>query len=95
MPEGDTLARIADVLGRVLVGQEITAARGRTAAQLGRLVGRRVESVESRGKHLLIDLCRCFSYASPAFKPSPATNYGLAASHTCFKAPRLGDEAID
>ena len=55
MPEGDTLARIANVLGRVLVGQEVTAARGRPGgAQLERVVGATIENVEARGKHLLI-----------------------------------------
>ena len=55
MPEGDTLARIADVLGRVLIGQTVTAARGRPGgARLDKVVAATVESVESRGKHLLI-----------------------------------------
>ena len=55
MPEGDTLARIAAVLRPLLVGRQIVAARGRPGgAQLERVVGARVESVESRGKHLLI-----------------------------------------
>jgi len=55
VPEGDTLARIANVLGRALVGQEVTAARGRPGgAQLERVAGTTVESVEARGKHLLI-----------------------------------------
>lgn len=56
MPEGDTLARIAQVLRPLLVDQKIRAARGRPGgAQLERVVGRRVTSVETRGKHLLID----------------------------------------
>lgn len=54
MAEGDTLLRIATVLREVLVGRDVIAARARTRADLGRLVGRSVESVESRGKHLLI-----------------------------------------
>ncbi|HUG47861.1 MAG TPA: DNA-formamidopyrimidine glycosylase family protein [Candidatus Limnocylindria bacterium] len=55
MPEGDTLARTARVLGNVLVGQQVVAARGRPGgAQLEWVVGRTVESVEARGKHLLI-----------------------------------------
>jgi len=55
MPEGDTLARIAAVLRPLLVGRTITAARGRPGgAQLGRVLGGTVESVETRGKHLLI-----------------------------------------
>ena len=55
MPEGDNLARIADVLGRLLVGHSITAARGRARADFGRLAGRQVTGVQARGKHLLID----------------------------------------
>lgn len=55
MPEGDTLARTANVLGRLLVGRPVEAARARPGgAQLERVIGRRVESVEARGKHLLI-----------------------------------------
>jgi endonuclease VIII len=55
VPEGDTLARIAQVLGRVLVGQTVTAARGRPGgAQLERVGGSTIENVEARGKHLLI-----------------------------------------
>lgn len=55
MPEGDTLYHTADVLRKVLEGQEVRAARGRVGgAPLGRLVGSRVERVESNGKHLLI-----------------------------------------
>ena len=57
MPEGDTLARTAAGLRPHLVGREILAARvgprGREV-QVGRLVGARVEAVESRGKHLLV-----------------------------------------
>ena len=56
MPEGDTLARIAHVLGRVLAGQEVTAARGGPGgAHLARVVGQHIDNVEARGKHLLID----------------------------------------
>ena len=55
MAEGDTLARIASVLREVLVGREVSGARARPGrADLRRIVGRRVESVEARGKHLLI-----------------------------------------
>jgi endonuclease VIII len=53
--EGDTLARIATVLAGSLAGQTITAAQARPGtAALQRVVGARVESVEARGKHLLI-----------------------------------------
>jgi endonuclease-8 len=55
VPEGDTLARIAAVLRPWLVGRRIVAARGRPGgAQLERVIGTTVSSVESRGKHLLI-----------------------------------------
>jgi endonuclease VIII len=55
VPEGDNLARIAVVLRGVLVGRQVIAARGRLGgADLGRIAGHSVESVESRGKHLLI-----------------------------------------
>jgi endonuclease-8 len=55
VPEGDTLARVADVLGRALIGQTVTAARGRPGgARLDKVVGATVDSVAARGKHLLI-----------------------------------------
>jgi len=55
VPEGDTLNRIADVLRPLLVGREVVGARGRPGgAQLERVVGSRVESVDNRAKHLLI-----------------------------------------
>ena len=55
MPEGDALARIAQVLRPLLVGQTIVAARGRPGgAHLERVVGRAVVDVDTRGKHLLI-----------------------------------------
>lgn len=56
MPEGDTLARIREVLRPLLVGQQIRAARGRPGgAQLERVVGATVTDVRTRGKHLLIE----------------------------------------
>jgi endonuclease VIII len=60
MPEGDTIYRTAQVLRDVLAGQQVTAARAqpqpglRRVPDLSRLVGTRVETVEARGKHLLI-----------------------------------------
>ncbi|MEN1681799.1 MAG: DNA-formamidopyrimidine glycosylase family protein [Planctomycetota bacterium] len=59
MPEGDTLYRIANQLRPVLAGQIITAAeawrpRSGPAIDAPSLVGRRVESVEAVGKHLMI-----------------------------------------
>jgi endonuclease-8 len=56
VPEGDTLFRTATVLREALLGKEVIAARGRPdGVQLGRVVGSRVERVDARGKHLLID----------------------------------------
>lgn len=55
MPEGDNLARIGDVLRRTLIDQTVTAAGGRAAADLARVVGQRLVAVQARGKHLLID----------------------------------------
>jgi endonuclease VIII len=54
MPEGDTLARTAAGLRPHLTGRTVTAARARSGIQAGRLVGATVESVEARGKNLLI-----------------------------------------
>ncbi len=57
MPEGDTLYRAARRLERGLRGDEVVAVAGshRAAAAYGRrLVGRTVDEVENRGKHLLI-----------------------------------------
>ena len=60
MPEGDTIHRSADVLRRHLLGGEVLEAWSQPrpglarVPRLSRLVGRRVESVEARGKHLLI-----------------------------------------
>jgi endonuclease VIII len=54
MPEGDTIHRTALTLRRVLAGRTVTAfetPRLRTAAPEP---GERIESVEARGKHLLI-----------------------------------------
>jgi endonuclease VIII len=59
VPEGDTLARTAGVLGKLLVGRQIEAARARPGGvQIERVVGREVESVEARGKHLLISFAQ-------------------------------------
>src|SRR5205807_10111581 len=57
MPEGDTIFRTAETLRRWVGGREITAARSRVYGFPAlRLVGRTVESVEARGKHLLVRL---------------------------------------
>lgn len=55
MPEGDTILRSARNLDRWLRGQQVTAARSIVLGTVAeRLVGRTVESVEARGKHLLM-----------------------------------------
>ena len=55
MPEGDTLFRTAEVLRAVLAGRPVTEARGRPGgARVDLLLGRTIEGVESRGKHLLV-----------------------------------------
>ena len=61
MAEGDTLVRLARRLDPALTGREITAAsapnpRSGLRRHASRLEGRRVESIETRGKHLLIHL---------------------------------------
>ena len=55
MPEGDTLHRTAATLQRWLAGREVTGATTQAPGMpAGRLLGQRVETVESRGKHLLV-----------------------------------------
>jgi len=61
MAEGDSLVRIARKLRPVLLDREIVAAaapnpRSSLRNQARRLEGRRIESIETRGKHLLIGL---------------------------------------
>lgn len=61
MPEGDTLYRVAANLRPVLEGRRVVAATSsdRTTVEpidAASLVGRRVERVEARGKHLEISL---------------------------------------
>jgi endonuclease-8 len=63
MPEGDTIFRTATTLGRALGGDVLVRFAthleplGEQARRF-RLEGRRVDSVEARGKHLLIHLAR-------------------------------------
>jgi endonuclease-8 len=55
VPEGDTLFRSAEVLRAALLGSQVRAAWGRPGgALLERLVGSRVTSVTTHGKHLFI-----------------------------------------
>ncbi len=57
MPEGDTLFRTAAGLRPYLVGRDVRAARAQgpgAVPQVHRIVGRRIDAVESQGKNLLI-----------------------------------------
>jgi DNA-formamidopyrimidine glycosylase len=55
MPEGDTILRTAENVGRWLQGRTVTEASSRVSGvDLGPVVGASVESVEAKGKHLLI-----------------------------------------
>jgi endonuclease-8 len=56
MPEGDTIHRAAHTLARAIGGQRVTGWRSHAAELSGvdDLVGRTVEAVEARGKHLLV-----------------------------------------
>ena len=60
MPEGDTIFRTATVLREALAGRTVTHAQAnarpglRRVPDLSRVEGRRIETVEARGKHLLI-----------------------------------------
>lgn len=57
MPEGDTIFRAARSLHAWLAGRELTAVRSvRAAVPPARLMGRTVERVEARAKHILIHL---------------------------------------
>ena len=57
MPEGDTLFRTAAGLRPYLVGRDVLAARAQgpgPVPQIQRVIGKRVDAVESQGKNLLI-----------------------------------------
>lgn len=57
MPEGDTILRAARTLDAVLTGRTVLRAESALAAlspERMRLVGRRVDAVEARGKNLLV-----------------------------------------
>jgi endonuclease-8 len=57
MPEGDTIARTAAAMDRWLTGRTITAARSvRVRVPAEAMVGRTVEAVEAKAKHLLVRL---------------------------------------
>ena len=55
MPEGDSLARMADLLRPALAGRLVTAARARTPGpRVGLVVGQTITAVFATGKHLRI-----------------------------------------
>lgn len=55
MPEGDTILRTAENVGRWLEGRVVTRAESRVpGADLRPVLGSRFERVEARGKHLLM-----------------------------------------
>jgi endonuclease-8 len=55
VPEGDTILRTAENLGRWLLGRTVTAASSRiSGVDLSPIVGTEVEHVGAKGKHLLI-----------------------------------------
>ncbi|HYH92510.1 MAG TPA: DNA-formamidopyrimidine glycosylase family protein [Candidatus Saccharimonadales bacterium] len=57
MPEGDTLFRTAAGLRPYLVGRDVRSARAQgpgAVPQVHRVVGKRIDAVESQGKNLLI-----------------------------------------
>jgi endonuclease VIII len=57
MPEGDTLFRTAAGLRPYLIGRDVKAARAQgpgPVPQIQRVVGKRVDAVETQGKNLLI-----------------------------------------
>lgn len=54
MPEGDTVHRIARVLGQELTGKQIDKLVLHDQGEIADLAGKSVEKVEARGKHMLM-----------------------------------------
>lgn len=55
MPEGDTIFRAADSIRKWIGGRQVTAARTKVRGlQLDRVIGKTVEAVEPKAKHMLI-----------------------------------------
>lgn len=54
MPEGDTVHRIARVLGRELAGHIVDRVVLHDRGEIAELAGKRVENIEARGKHMLV-----------------------------------------
>ena len=87
MPEGDSIARAAERLRPVLVGNEIVSVYGTAPlvrSNVRRLTGRRVTAVRTFGKHLMIDFDQGYSVrvhlgmpgrwrVMPADRPTPGS----------------------
>lgn len=56
MPEGDTVHRNARVLSREIGGRTLVRLFARDRGDVPELAGRAIESVEARGKHLLVHI---------------------------------------
>lgn len=54
MPEGDTVHRIAEVLGREVAGRTLSRLELRGQGEIGDLAGDVIEAVEALGKHMLV-----------------------------------------
>lgn len=54
MPEGDTIHRIALVLGRELTGCTLDRLMLSDQGEVAELGGKRIDAIEARGKHLLV-----------------------------------------
>lgn len=54
MPEGDTIHRIARVLGRELTGHTIDRVVLHDRGDIDELAGKRIEKIEAIGKHMLV-----------------------------------------
>ena len=56
MPEGDTIHRVARILGRELTGRKMTSLSLDDRGEVAELAGRLVEGIEPVGKHMFIHL---------------------------------------
>ena len=75
MPEGDTLFRTAAGLRPYLVGRAVERVRAQgpgAVPQVARLVGHRVDAVETQGKNLLIRFANSSLFSS-FWKPWPSS----------------------
>ena len=56
MPEGDTIRRVATVLGREVTGRTLDRLELNDRGEVAELAGRRIDGVEPRGKHMLVHI---------------------------------------